>query len=85
MVFSKDLPFTDLGFVQTDENIWVKYSEDRISVPMFVLTTTINPTSLTFLIKDLINNDMMSSNTYDAVKDFVLTKVRENKLKKLLD
>lgn len=78
-------PFMDMGFIQTDENLWVKYSEDLVSVPNFILSTTINPTSQTFVIKDIINNEMMSTNSIEKIKDFVLSKVRENKLKKLLD
>ena len=78
-------PFLELGFVQTDENLWVKYSEELVSVPNFVLSTTINPISQTFLVRDIIDNEVMSSNSIDIIRDFVLSKVRENKLKKLLD
>ena len=86
MVYScNNIPFSDLGFVQTDENLWVKYTDQNISVPHFVLSTTINPVSQTFLIKDLLQNKTMSTNNYDMVREFVISNQREDRLKKLLD
>jgi len=79
------LPFSDLGFIPQDENLWVKYTSNKKSSPQFVITTTINPTSMTFLIKDLFNNQMFSTNSYEKVREFVISSERENKLKNLLD
>ena len=85
MVFScGSIPFSDLGFLQQDDNLWVKYTNDRKNIPHFVLSTTINPTSMTFLVKDLINEKTFSSNSYDVIRDFVISTIRENNLKKLL-
>lgn len=81
--FCGESPFYDLGFVQTDENLWVKYNE--FSIPHFVVSTTINPVSQTFVVKDLINNQMMSANKFESIRDFVLSNEREDKLKKILD
>lgn len=80
-----NLPFSDLGFVPYDDNMWVKFSTDIISVPQFAITTTINPISQTFVVKHLTTNQMMSTNSYDAVKEFVISHDREERLKKLLD
>jgi len=74
-----------MGFIQTDENMWVKYTSDSVSVPHFILSTTINPVSQTFVIKDLINNQMMSTNDFETIKGFVVNGTRNNNLKKLLD
>lgn len=86
MVFyCNSLPFSELGFVQQDDNLWVKYTNDTISVPYFVLTTTINPSAMTFIVKDLLKNKTFSANSYDLVKEFVITRERENKIKKILN
>jgi hypothetical protein len=86
MVYTcNNIPFLELGFVQTDENLWVKYTDQFKSVPQFVISTTINPVSQTFLIKDLLHNKTMSTNSYGAVREFVISYQREDKLKKLLD
>ena len=84
-MYCNKLPFADLGFVPYDENMWVKFTNGNLSVPHFAITTTINPTSHTFLVKDLSNSQTISTNSYDVVKNFVLTSERESKLKKLLD
>jgi succinate dehydrogenase/fumarate reductase-like Fe-S protein len=80
-----NLPFSDLGFVPYDENMWIRFSTNMTSIPEFAITTTINPVSQTFVIKHLITNKMMSTNSYDAVKEFVITNDRDEKLKKILD
>jgi len=85
MFYCNNLPFSDLGFVAQDENLWVKFTNGSKSVPHFVITTTINPTSLTFLVKDLFETKTISTNSYDKVKEFVLSNDRDHKLKKLLD
>jgi len=86
MVYScANLPFSDLGFVPYDENMWIRFSDGTTSIPQFAITTTINPVSQTFVIKHLITNKMMSTNSYDAVKEFVITNDRDEKLKKILD
>jgi len=82
---SHSFPFTDLGFVPYEENMWIKFNTSNPSIPHFAITTTINPTSMTFVIKDLIDNQMMSTNSYDSVKDFVISNSREDKLKKILE
>jgi hypothetical protein len=83
--FCGSLPFMELGFIQTDENLWVKYTNEKASVPHFILSTTINPVSQTFLIKDLINDQMMSSNHFETIREFVVQSCRENNLRKILD
>jgi hypothetical protein len=85
MYYCNSLPFSDLGFVPYDENMWIRFTTTGTSVPHFAITTTINPTSHTFLIKDLLTNKTLSTNSYDVVKQFVISNERENKLKKLLD
>jgi|688.fasta_scaffold137604_4 hypothetical protein len=85
MLSCTNLPFSDLGFVPHDENLWVKYTGGKISVPYFAITTTINPTSMTFVVKDLLNNQMISTNSYEKIKEFVISTEREDRLKKLLD
>jgi hypothetical protein len=85
MFYCDNQPFLNLGFIQTDENLWVKYSNQRVSVPHFILSTTINPVSQTFLIKDLLQDKMMSTNSYDVIQQFVITNQRELNLKNLLD
>ena len=79
------IPFFDLGFVQQQDNLWIKYADGERGVPHFAVTTTINPTSMTFLIKDLLNQQTLSTNSYDILRDFVISSDRESKLKKLLD
>lgn len=80
-----NLPFYDLGFIQLDENLWVKYIEGNFSTPHIVLSTTINPVSQTFLIKNLLRNETISTNSYDKVREFVISADRDEKLKKLFD
>ena len=82
---SNNLPFNDLGFVPHDENLWVKFTKESISVPHFAITTTINPTSQTFVVKDILQNKTISTNSYDIVREFVLSNERDNKLRKILD
>jgi hypothetical protein len=84
-MFCAKLPFSDLGFMATDENMWIKYTNDKIPKPHLALTTTINPVSQTFVLKDLIENEMFSTNSYDKVREYVISTEREIKLKKLLD
>lgn len=75
----------DLGFVQTDENLWVKYTDGNIQVPHFILSTTINPISQTFVLKNVLTNETMSTNSIDKIKEDLINGVREYKLKKLID
>ena len=82
---SSHLPFSDLGFIPYEENMWIKFSTSNSSIPHFAITTTINPTSMTFVVKNLINNKMMSTNNYDTVKHFVISNNREDKIKKILE
>jgi succinate dehydrogenase/fumarate reductase-like Fe-S protein len=84
-MFCNRLPFSDLGFMATDENMWIKYTNDQIPKPHFALTTTINALSHTFVVKDLIKNEMFSTKSYDKVKEYIISTEREIKLKKLLD
>ena len=85
MFYCNNLPFSDLGFMATDENMWIKYTNEKIPKLHFALTTTINSLSHTFVVKDLIKNEMFSTKSYDKVKEFVLSNEREEKLKKILD
>ena len=86
MVYScANLPFSDLGFVPYDENMWIRFSDGITSVPQFAITTTINPVSQTFVVKHLTTNETMSTNSYDVVREFVISSDREERLKKLLD
>ena len=78
-------PFADMGFLQTDENLWVKFTEGLVSSPHIAITTTVNPISMTFLVKDIINNETISTNSIEKVRELVLSSVREDKLKKLLE
>jgi hypothetical protein len=81
----QSLPFSDLGFVPYDENMWIKFTEGTISVPHFAITTTINPQTQTFVIKDLLLNKTISTNSYDVVREFVISNIRNGKIKKILD
>lgn len=74
-----------MGFVQHDENLWVRYLFNKKSTPHFIVTTTINPTSLTFVVKNLLTNQTMSSNSLDQLKELIIETEREIKLNKLLD
>jgi hypothetical protein len=74
-----------LGFVQTDENLWVKFTDDSISVPHLVVSTTINPVSHTFILKNLLMSETISTNSYEKLVEIVTSTVREYKLKKLID
>jgi hypothetical protein len=78
------LPFKELGFVKTDENIWIKYTDSQFQIPHFILSTTINPTSQTFLIKNLLNQDFFSTNSFEKLKESVMSSAREYKLNKIL-
>jgi hypothetical protein len=82
---NQNLPFYELGFLPHSDNLWFKYSETGIKVPHFVVTTTINPKSLTFIVKNLLKNKTFTTDSYDEVKDFVLSESREEKIKKILD
>ena len=84
MHFCSNIPFVDLGFTQQDENLWIRYTNEKKSLPHFAITTTINPVSMTFLVKDLIDNKMFSTNSYDDLKNFVITSLREYNLKNIL-
>lgn len=79
------LPFSDLGFVPYEENLWIKFTEGGIKVPHFAISTTINPVSQTFIVKDLLHNKTISTNTYDMIREFVLSSEREYKLNKLIN
>jgi len=74
-----------LGFIQHDENLWIKYTDDTISSPHFAITTTINPKTHTFLVKNLLLKETISTNSYDKVKEFIISGIRQDKLKKLID
>jgi hypothetical protein len=73
----------DLGFIQTDENLWVKYTDGKINVPHFVLSTTINPVSQTFVLKNVLTKETMSTNSFEKIKETIISSVREHKLNKL--
>lgn len=85
MFTCQKLPFDDLGFIQQDENLWIKFTDGRIASPHFAITTTINPVSMTFVVKNILLNETISTNSYNKVKEFVISAERENKLKKLID
>ena len=85
----------DLGFVLYYENIWFKYKEThknpkvRIGLPYseihFVLTTTISPKRHTFIVKNLFEEETISTSSPEDIKQFIIKGEREEKLKKILD
>jgi hypothetical protein len=77
--------FTELGFVPQTENLWTKFSEEGLNVPHFVMTTTVNPKSLCFIVKNLIENKTLTTDSYEDIVEFILKGKREQKIKKLLD
>ena len=83
MFFCGNLPFMELGFIQTDENLWVKYTDQKVSVPHFIISTTINPVSQTFVLKNLLKNETMSTNSFEKIMEVVISDQREFKLNQL--
>ena len=76
----------DLGFVLYCENIWFKYKEINFStIPHFVLTTTISPKNHNLIVKNLIENETLKTNSQEDIRQFIIKGEREEKLKKLLD
>jgi len=85
----------DLGFVLYSENIWFKYKEThknpkvRIGLPYseihFVLTTTITPKKHTFIVKNLLEEETIKTNSSEDIRQFIIKGEREEKLKKILD
>ena len=73
----------DLGFVLYCENIWFKYKETNI--PHFVLTTTITPERHTFIVKNLLEEETIKTNSSEDIRQFIIKGEREEKLKKILD
>jgi len=85
LFLSGNLLFIDLGFIQTDENLWVKYTDQKVSVPHFVISTTINPVSQTFVLKNLLKNETMSTNSFEKIREVVISDQRELKLNQLFN
>ena len=77
--------FTELGFVPQTENLWTKFSEDGLKVPHFVMTTTVNPKSMNFIVKNLLENKTLTTDSYEEIREFILSGKREQKIKKILD
>jgi hypothetical protein len=77
--------FTELGFVPQTENLWTKFSEDGLKVPHFVMTTTVNPKSMNFIVKNLLENKTLTTDSYEEIREFILSGNREQKIKKILD
>ena len=76
----------DLGFVLYCENIWFKYKEVNFSkIPHFVLTTTISPKKHTFIVKNLLEEETLKTNSQEDIKQFIIKGERQEKLKKILD
>ena len=76
----------DLGFVLYCENIWFKYKEINFStIPHFVLTTTISTKNHNLIVKNLIENETLKTNSQEDIRQFIIKGEREEKLKKLLD
>lgn len=76
----------DLGFVLYCENIWFKYKEtNSIKIPHFVLTTTITPKKHTFIVKNLLEEETIKTNSSEDIRQFIIKGEREEKLKKILD
>jgi hypothetical protein len=76
----------DLGFVLYCENIWFKYKETNlVKTPHFVLTTTITPKKHTFIVKNLLEEETIKTNSSEDIKQFIIKGEREEKLKKILD
>ena len=76
----------DLGFVLYCENIWFKYKETNTTkIPHFVLTTTISPKKHTFIVKNLLEKETLTTNSKEGIRQFIIKGEREEKLKKILD
>ena len=76
----------DLGFVLYCENIWFKYEEINFyKIPHFVLTTTLSPERHTFIVKNLIEEETLTTNSKEDIRQFIIKGEREEKLKKILD
>ncbi len=76
----------DLGFVLYYENIWFKYKEtNSTKIPHFVLTTTITPKKHTFIVKNLLEEETIKTNSSEDIRQFIIKGEREEKLKKILD
>ena len=76
----------DLGFVLYCENIWFKYKETNTTkIPHFVLTTTISPKKHTFIVKNLLEEETLTTNSKEGIRQFIIKGEREEKLKKILD
>ena len=81
----------DLGFVLYCENIWFKYKNPKIAIGLpyseihFVLTTTISPKKHTFIVKNLLEEETLTTNSKEGIRQFIIKGEREEKLKKILD
>ena len=76
----------DFGFILYCENIWFKYKEtNSTKIPHFVLTTTISPKKHTFIIKNLLEEETLTTNSKEGIRQFIIKGEREEKLKKILD
>ena len=76
----------DLGFVLYYENIWFKYKEtNSTKIPHFVLTTTITPERHTFIVKNLLEEETIKTNSSEDIRQFIIKGEREEKLKRILD
>ena len=76
----------DLGFVLYYENIWFKYKEtNSTKIPHFVLTTTISPKKYTFIVKNLLEEETIKTNSSEDIRQFIIKGEREEKLKRILD
>jgi len=76
----------DLGFILYYENIWFKYKEtNSTKIPHFVLTTTISPKKHTFIVKNLLEEETIKTNSSEDIRQFIIKGEREEKLKRILD
>ena len=76
----------DLGFILYCENIWFKYKEINFyKIPHFVLTTTISPKKHTFIVKNLLEEETLTTNSKEDIRQFIIKGEREERLKKILD
>ena len=75
----------DLGFVLYCENIWFKYQEINCNkIPHFVLTKKSNPKNISYIVKNLLDEETIITNSHEEIKYFVLREERNKKLRELL-
>ena len=76
----------ELGFVNYFDNIWFKYTElNGKTTPHFVLKKFVNPKENKIIVRNLLDNESITTDNYIELEQFLKKTQRNQKLNELLN